>query len=288
MEKTNSTSGRRRGDRQRARSPRASPRIAERYASMIPNIGLSDRTNCQRPADQLGGIDHRRDVHQDLHQERDDVLEVAIEDRQRRQRARPCPAWRRASAGSEAAARRLPSSAPRRSRASGSRVDDQRDQQVDQEDRGGGDRHEEPGEVDLGQQVLLIDQAQGRLRASPARRASRGSARRRRTPGRGSPRRRPGRIARRSTVKITIMISGWRIAQAGPSTVCLYRTEMSRQTRKRSSSRCDHISFQSMAIQPDRGRITVSWSDIRHAPGVGRRRVGVLGSAGTPRRRAAQ
>ena len=34
------------------------------------------------------------------------------------------------------------------------------------------------------------------------------------------------------------MIRGWRIAQAGPSTVCLYRTEMSRQIRKASSSRC--------------------------------------------------
>ena len=42
----------------------------------------------------------------------------------------------------------------------------QRDQQVDQEDRGGRDRHEEPREVDLGQQVLLVDQAQGR-RAMP-------------------------------------------------------------------------------------------------------------------------
>ena len=61
------------------------PRIAERYAVTIPNIGLSDRINCQRPPISLVGINHGREVHQDLHQERDNVLEVAIEDRQRRQ-----------------------------------------------------------------------------------------------------------------------------------------------------------------------------------------------------------
>ena len=114
-------------------------------------------------ADQLGGIDHRRDIHQDLHQERDDVLEVAIEDRQRRQRHADAQRGDERQRDQE----QQPDDPPARRHAvieHHHRVDAQRDQQVDQEDRGGRDRHEEPREIDLGQQLLLVDQAQGRLR----------------------------------------------------------------------------------------------------------------------------
>ena len=76
------------------------------------------------------------------------------------------------------------------------------------------------------------------------------------------------------------MIKGWRIAQAGPSTVCLYRTEMSRQIRKASSSRCDHISLQSMPIHPERGRITSSGVSASSPTGGGKV---VRTTAGSPR-----
>ena len=56
----------------------SAPRIAERYAVTIPNIGLSEQRSCQR-AEQLGRICHGRDVHHNLRQERDDVFEVAVE-----------------------------------------------------------------------------------------------------------------------------------------------------------------------------------------------------------------
>ena len=60
------------------------------------------------------------------------------------------------------------------------------------------------------------------------------------------------------TENITIIIMGCKIAQAEPSTVCLYRTENSRQMRKPSNSRRDHISRQSMPIHPERGQIISS------------------------------
>ena len=63
------------------------------------------------------------------------------------------------------------------------------------------------------------------------------------------------------SVKISIVSRGWTTAQATPSTVCLYRTETSRKIRKASSSRCDHISFQLTLIQPESGRMIISWSN---------------------------
>ena len=61
-------------------------RIAERYAVTIPNIGFSGHEPLPPRADHPGRIEDRRGIHQDLRQERHDVLEVAIEDCQRGQR----------------------------------------------------------------------------------------------------------------------------------------------------------------------------------------------------------
>jgi hypothetical protein len=67
----------------RVRRFKSEPRIAERYAVTIPNIGFNERTNWARGLNTL--VDYRRDEHQNLRQERNDVLEVAIEDRERRE-----------------------------------------------------------------------------------------------------------------------------------------------------------------------------------------------------------
>ena len=44
-------------------------------------------------------------------------------------------------------------------------------------------------------------------------------------------------IRPKNRLKTTIIASGWRTAQATPSTVCLYRTLTSRHVRKNNSSR---------------------------------------------------
>ena len=88
-----------------AGSSRACPGSPSGTPSMIPHIGLSARSHWYAGGRMLGRVDHRADVHQDLDQERDDVAEVAVEDRQGRAAGSRAQRRRRASARSAAAAK---------------------------------------------------------------------------------------------------------------------------------------------------------------------------------------
>src|SRR4051812_25282681 len=58
--------------------------------------------------------------------------------------------------------------------------------------------------------------------------------------------------------KTIIIVAGCRMAQAAPSTVCLYRTLTSRQTKDPSNSRYNHSSRKLINCQRLGGRITVT------------------------------